>query len=86
MYASNIRRYIDTFGQKNVFVMNLDFIEDEISSLCKFLDIDKLTIAIPHKKVNKNKVATNIISRFFQHNRYLFSIRCVGIKQFNHLF
>ena len=71
MYACNIKRYINTFGNKNVFIMNLDFIKDEVSNLYKFLDIDALSTVNIDNKVNKNKMPSNIVSRFFQHNRYI---------------
>ena len=71
MYACNIKRYINTFGKKNVFIMNLDFIKDEVSNLYKFLDIDELNAGNIDNKVNKNKMPSNIVSRFFQHNRYI---------------
>ena len=71
MYACNIKRYINTFGKKNVFIMNLDFIKDEVSNLYKFLEIDEPSAGNIDNKVNKNKMPSNIVSRFFQHNRYI---------------
>ena len=74
MYACNIKRYINTFGKKNVFIMNLDFIKDEVSNLYKFLDIDEPNAGNIDNKVNKNKMPSNIVSRFFQHNRYIATV------------
>ncbi|MDC0204187.1 sulfotransferase domain-containing protein [Flavobacteriales bacterium] len=74
MYACNIKRYINTFGKKNVFIMNLDCIKDEVTKLYKFLDIDELNVVSTANKVNKNKMPSNIVSRFLQHNRYIATI------------
>jgi len=74
MYACNIKRYINTFGKKNVFIMNLDFIKDEVSNLYKFLDIDELNTGNIDNKVNKNKTPSNIVSKFLQHNRHIATV------------
>lgn len=72
MYAKHINNYYKIFGKSNVFVMSLDFIDDELVRLYDFLEIrNNSGDRKENKKANTNKTPKNFISRFLQHNRYI---------------
>ena len=72
MYGKHINNYYNIFGKSNVFVMSLDFIDDELVRMYDFLEIrNNSGDRKENKKVNTNKAPINFISRFLQHNRYI---------------
>ncbi len=72
LYHSNISRYIEKFGTKNVLVLILEEIEVELPKLFDFLNIENSSSEIDTgDKINVNKKPKNFISKFFQNNRRL---------------
>ena len=73
LYYKHVNNYSKYFGKNQLFVMQLEKIENDIIRLCKFLDIDPIDFDF-NNKVNENKTPKNIISKTLQHNRYLATI------------
>ena len=71
LYYKHVNNYLEYFDKSQVFILQLENINDDIDRLCDFLDIGKLTLKSNNEKVNANKIPMNIISRTLQHNRYL---------------
>jgi len=69
LYFKNTINYLKYFNEDQLCILQLENIKTDIHKIYKFLDIDKLNIN--DKKINANKEPRNIISRAFQHNRYL---------------
>jgi hypothetical protein len=74
LYYKHINNYLEYFDNNNIFVLQLEQINDDIDRLCNFLDIEKLKFKTNNERINSNKTPINIISRILQHNRYLATI------------
>ena len=74
LYYKHLNNYFEYFDKNQVFVLQLENINDDFDRLCKFLDIEKLELKSNNERINANKIPTNIISRTLQHNRYLATI------------
>jgi len=71
LYYKHVNNYLEYFDKSQVFILQLEHINDDIDRLCDFLDIKKLKSKSNNERVNANKIPMNIISRTLQHNRYL---------------
>ena len=74
LYYKNVNNYLEYFDRNQLFILQLEKINDDFDRLCKFLDIEKLELKSDNEMINANKIPTNIISRTLQHNRYLATI------------
>ena len=71
MYYKHVNNYLEYFDRNQLFVLQLEKINDDFDRLCEFLDIEKLKLKSNNERINTNKLPRNIISRTLQHNRYL---------------
>jgi hypothetical protein len=74
LYYKHVNNYLEYFDRNQLFILQLEKINDDFDRLCKFLDIEKLELKSDNEMINANKIPTNIISRTLQHNRYLATI------------
>ena len=74
LYYKHVNNYLEYFDRNQLFILQLEKINDDFDRLCKFLDIEKLELKSDNERINANKIPTNIISRTLQHNRYLATI------------
>tara|TARA_B110000003_G_scaffold76605_1_gene78233 strand:- start:1784 stop:2617 length:834 start_codon:yes stop_codon:yes gene_type:complete len=74
LYYKHVNNYLEYFDRNQLFILQLEKINDDFDRLCEFLDIEKLKLESNNERINANKVPTNIISRTLQHNRYLATI------------
>ena len=74
LYFENISNYLKFFKKENICVFVLENIEDEISKLYQFLEIDRSSNLLANKKVNESKTPSNFVGRYMQKNRHLASI------------
>jgi hypothetical protein len=71
LYYKHVNNYLEYFDRNQLFVLQLEKINDDFDRLCEFLDIEKLKLKSNNERINTNKLPRNIISRTLQHNRYL---------------
>lgn len=73
LYHQNIINYINLFGEKNLHIMVLERLEEDLPKLFDFLKIDYFEDINTTEKLNENKEAKNKIGQLIQHNRKLAS-------------
>ena len=71
LYYKHVNNYLEYFDRNQLFILQLEKINDDFDRLCEFLDIEKLKLESNNERINTNKIPMNIISRTLQHNRYL---------------
>ena len=70
LYFRNISNYLKYFDQKQILVLKLEKIEQQLPKLFEFLEIDDIASDIDTKeKINPNKTPKNFVASFFQKNR-----------------
>ena len=73
LYYKQVNNYLEYFDENQVFILQLENINNDLEKLCSFLELDKLEYSKDQERVNANKIPRNIISRTLQHNRNLTS-------------
>ena len=71
LYYKHVNNYLEYFDRNQLFILQLEKINDDFDRLCEFLDIEKLKLESNNERINTNKIPMNIISRTLQHNTYL---------------
>ncbi len=74
LYFKHINNYLEYFNDNQIFILQLEQINNNIDSLYEFLEVDNVHFEPNNSRVNANKVPRNFISRALQHNRYLTTI------------
>lgn len=73
LYYKHVNNYFKYFDEKQICILQLEKINDDLNKLCVFLGLDKLEPLKHNERINANKKPRNIISRTLQHNRNLTS-------------
>lgn len=71
-YTKNIRRYLDTFGRENVFLLKLENLDNHLPCLFDFLGVEDMSLRIEtNEKINSKKTSRNKIGKLFLKNRHI---------------
>ena len=71
MYGSSLKNLYMYFDKKNIITINLDNIEIDFKRMLNILKVDVSHGEFTFEKVNENKLPTNGVAKFLQHNRNL---------------
>lgn len=70
LYFRNISNYLKYFNEKQILILQLEKLEEQLPTLFQFLDIEDIASNINTKeKVNPNKAPKNFVASYFQKNR-----------------
>lgn len=70
LYFENISNYLNCFDKKNIHIVFLERMEDEVEGIFNFLNVDKIDLLKDNgEAVNVNKEPANFMARFIQKNR-----------------